>query len=194
VGVDRFGTEDFIMLKGYHIRIATPTDEAGVLAFQRTAVAHVPAGAYPAAILDAWWRTPTPDIGALLADRRYVVAERGDALAGGGGWAPHDCAPATALVVGLFVHPAHQGTGLGRRLMRVVERAAAEAGYHNLLAPAPLGTTEFYEQAGYVPAEFTAFPLEPGAQLECRKMWKRVDGDMAMAGRAAMIAGAAVSH
>ena len=70
-------------------------------------------------------RTNEAEIRDKLAFGRIIVAERDDRIVG---CAYLEIAPPTSYW-GLFaVHPSQQGTGLGRRLVRRVEREAQRAG------------------------------------------------------------------
>lgn len=53
------------------------------------------------------------------------------------------------VVRSVFVLPAVQGRGLGKALMRHVERVARDAGVQRLLVPASLTAVSFYAALGY---------------------------------------------
>jgi len=51
----------------------------------------------------------------------------------------------------VFVDPAHQGRGVGRRLLRALEEMAAAHGFGHLFLTASLNAVPFYRSAGYEP-------------------------------------------
>lgn len=53
------------------------------------------------------------------------------------------------VVRSVFVLPEMQGRGLGKALMKYVERVAHDAGVHRLLVPASLTAVSFYAALGY---------------------------------------------
>ncbi|WP_240320732.1 GNAT family N-acetyltransferase [Sphingomonas crusticola] len=56
----------------------------------------------------------------------------------------------------IYVHPEHQGAGIGRALLDALMRASAEAGFQRLFAvigdSANLGSIRLHERAGFTPA------------------------------------------
>jgi GNAT superfamily N-acetyltransferase len=73
--------------------------------------------------LAAWLENKTPEsiAGWIDAGRtRLLLAERGDALAAVGGWAPGSD-PAEGRIALLYAAPAHRGAGAGRALLARME-------------------------------------------------------------------------
>jgi GNAT superfamily N-acetyltransferase len=157
----------------YCIRRAVATDREAILAFQRAAIAHLPAESYPLSLRQAWWRTPDAELEAMIAAGRYFVAAWHGRLVAGAGWAPSDGRQPTAVVRAVFVDPAHHARGLGSRMMRLVEQAAAGAGYETILVPALPTAARFYERLGYVGEDVGALQAAPGVVIQCRRMWKQ---------------------
>jgi ribosomal protein S18 acetylase RimI-like enzyme len=58
-------------------------------------------------------------------------------------------APSEARIRQMAVSPAHQGNGLGRRLLREVEGTLRERGFRRLELSARTSATGFYEKLGY---------------------------------------------
>jgi GNAT superfamily N-acetyltransferase len=86
----------------------------------------------------------------LAAERYCLVAETADRIV------------ATAAldgdeIVTFFVDPAHQGGGIGSRLLEALEAFAREQGMEQLHVDASLTGTPFYERKGY---------LRTGAELD----------------------------
>ena len=57
--------------------------------------------------------------------------------------------PTEARIRQMAVSPAHQGNGLGRRLLREVEGRLRASGFHRLELSARTSATGFYEKLGY---------------------------------------------
>lgn len=81
-------------------------------------------------------------IGKLIETRLVLVALQGQQLLG------------TASLDGqvirtVFVDPAQQGKGIGRRLMAAIERLAQERGASELRVPSSLTAQGFYRQLGF---------------------------------------------
>lgn len=81
-------------------------------------------------------------IGKLIGTRLVLVALQGQQLLG------------TASLDGqvirtVFVDPAQQGKGIGRKLMAAIERLAQERGASELLVPSSLTAQGFYQQLGF---------------------------------------------
>lgn len=157
----------------YCIRKAVQQDRAAIVAFQRAAIAHLPTDCYPVQLLQAWWRNPDESLDAMIAAGRYFVAAYHGRLVGGAGWCPSDGRQPTAVVRAVFVDPAHHARGLGSRMVRQVEEAAAAGGYDTLLVPALLTAARFYERLGYVGDDIGGLQPAPGIVLRCRRMWKQ---------------------
>lgn len=115
--------------------------------------------AFAAEALDAGLRDPL---------RRFVLAERGAALLGFAELGlTSRLAPAGgtrgAELIRLYVQPAAQRTGLGRRLIRAAEALAAEAGLPALWLRAWDGNHSalaFYAREGYADIGATTFSFE----------------------------------
>ena len=87
-------------------------------------------------------------------DYWMTVARHGDTLAGYLAWERHPDHTSTHVVAHLrmiLVHPDHQGTGLGQRLMRGFEAAARAAGCTKVLFDVVVGSParRVYERQGY---------------------------------------------
>jgi GNAT superfamily N-acetyltransferase len=72
----------------------------------------------------------------------------------------------------VFVAPAVQGRGFGRRIMRHLEEAAARQGIKTVRLDASLPSKPFYERLGYVATEAASLPVDNGRRLDFFKMQK----------------------
>jgi GNAT superfamily N-acetyltransferase len=102
----------------------------------------------------------------LVADRSYLVARIGDAVAGCGGWSRRrtlfggdgyaaretgllDPASDAARIRAFFVGPGHARMGVGTALLAACETAAARAGFAEAALMATLPGVPFYAAHGY---------------------------------------------
>lgn len=114
---------------------------------------------YAAEAFDARLREP---------QRRFVLAERGDGLLGFAEVAlAAQPAPAGGIsgaeLIRLYVQPAAQGMGLGRRLIRAAEALASQAGRGALWLTAWDGNQRalaFYAREGYADVGATSYSFE----------------------------------
>lgn len=58
-----------------------------------------------------------------------------------------------ALLHGLYVHPSHQGRGLGTRLLDAVHDEMRRRGHLKAVARVQKTATGFFRSRGYVPAD-----------------------------------------
>jgi GNAT superfamily N-acetyltransferase len=119
----------------------------------------------------------------LIDDRTYFLVERDEQVVAAGGWSfrakscgrsglamnviPPRLNPvvAPAIVRNLFVHPAHARRGLGRRLLRASEAAAALAGFSSVELVALLPALAFYRACGYVVLDRSEVQFPDGSGL-----------------------------
>ncbi len=72
----------------------------------------------------------------------------------------------------VFVNPAFQKQGWGRRIMQHLEETAARAGVETVKLDASLPSKTFYDRLGYVMVEPAFLPVENGQRLNFFKMHK----------------------
>lgn len=103
-------------------------------------------------VLEEDWRDGTMRFEA--PGEALFAASRGGALAGLGGLTvdPYAEAERIGRVRRLYVAPPHRGHGLGRALLEVLIRHAAEHGFHSVRVRAPAAAGRFYEACGFLPA------------------------------------------
>lgn len=95
---------------------------------------------------------PSMSAEALLAraeSARYLVALEGDRIVGCGGLQPPEAGGCE--LVNVFVHPAFQGRGVGRRLVRALEERARALGVRRATLHASITALDFYRRLGYEP-------------------------------------------
>jgi putative acetyltransferase len=125
------------------VRPFEPADAPAVSALIATTMRRSSAADYPAERLEALIAYFTPEkLRHLATERQCLVALVGGGIVGTA--AREDGALAT-----FFVHPDHQGRGVGTRLLAPLEAAALAAGLTTLRVDASLGGAGFYERRGY---------------------------------------------
>ncbi len=72
----------------------------------------------------------------------------------------------------VFVNPALQKQGWGRRIMQNLEETAARAGVAIVKLDASLPSKAFYDRLGYVTVEPAFLPVENGRRLDFLRMQK----------------------
>jgi GNAT superfamily N-acetyltransferase len=129
----------------------------------------------------------------VIADGTYYVAQLDGQIVGSGGWSrrralhtPHDVAdgsdagelidPRTeaARIRGFFVHPDFAGRGIARRLMRLCEVEARQAGFSGLKLLATLTGVPLYRRCGFVGCALSAERLPDGTLVPLVHMTKRL--------------------
>lgn len=125
------------------IRLATKEDAAAISRIVITALRESNASDYPPEVIDRVEQSFTPEAVAALLDKRMVFVA-----------SLHSALIATASLDGdvvrsVFVDPAHQGNGVGRRLMETLHAQAINAGMAKLRVPSSLTAEDFYAGLGY---------------------------------------------
>ncbi|CAN5325968.1 GNAT family N-acetyltransferase [soil metagenome] len=113
----------------------------------------------------------------LVADRTYLVATIGDAIAGCGGWSRRrtlfggdryakresgllDPATEPARIRAFFVHPDHARKRVGSAILHACEDAARDAGFTATTLMATLPGVPFYTAHGYQAGEEATLDLD----------------------------------
>lgn len=107
----------------------------------------------------------------LIEDGTYLVAEKGGAIAGCGGWSRRatlyggdhseglrnpkllDPNREPAKIRAMYTHPDFARQGVGRLVLRKCEEAAAQNGFSTVELMATLSGERLYAASGYVPIE-----------------------------------------
>lgn len=76
-------------------------------------------------------------------------------------------------MVSLFVRPAYQGQGIGRRMVNEIERLAVRFGMRELRAEASLPSVDFYHACGYRAREGAVNQKDPRTGLNCLSMTRQ---------------------
>ena len=127
----------------YRIRHARHDDAAAISRVIIAALRESNAQDYSAEVIAQVEQHFSPDgVAAWLSTRTVFVAMRqGELIATAG--------LDGTVVRSLFVHPAHQGLGIGRSLIHAVHAAAAGQGIEVLRVPSSITAEGFYTALGY---------------------------------------------
>jgi len=127
----------------------------------------------------------------LIRDQTYFVVELAGRVAACGGWSKRktlfgsdhvtgkddaflDPATEAARIRAFFVHPEHARQGLGSRILRACEQAAAAAGFQSLELAATLTGEPLYRTHGFEAMRRFDVPLKNGASLPIVQMTKTI--------------------
>lgn len=125
----------------------------------------------------------------LVADRTYFIVERDGELAGCGGWSKRETLyggdhsagrsarlldPATepARVRAMYTHPDHVRQGVGKLILNLCERAAADAGFARVEMMATLAGEKLYSACGYTAVEQVSSEPIDGVTVPLVRMGK----------------------
>jgi GNAT superfamily N-acetyltransferase len=179
------------MSAGATLRRATPRDAPRLRAMHRASLTTLGAGAYSARQIEAFLDAFDTVDAALLADRTYMIAEVGDAIAASGGWTlrrpsydahlPDEALEAPpagrATIRAVFTHPRFVRQGLASSIVEICEgEAAARGNATRLDLCATLSGLQLYRKLGYRSEAPVSVPLSNGARFEAIYMTKSIAG------------------
>lgn len=175
-----------------HIRVATAEDLPAIRTLIPLSVRGLSGGYYtPEQIESAIRYVFGPDT-QLIADGTYLVAERGGAMAGCGGWSMRrtlyggdqakevedpllDPATEPARIRAFFVHPEHARRGVGSRIMDACVDAARAAGFCSLELASTLPGEPLYRAFGFETVEQINSTLPDGVKVRFIRMARLID-------------------
>ena len=88
------------------------------------------------------------------------------------GWLFMDGAPTTARIRKVFVHPGHAQSGIGRRMMGLVEHTAKLSGGEDFFVRANITAKGFYKRLGYSEIKPGTMEVGRGIKLPVMFMYK----------------------
>ena len=128
---------------GAHIRAFDTADATSVSSLISTTLRISNVTDYPEEFLSKVEASLTPpSLHELAKERVIFVAVEGNAIVG-------TASLGRDQVHAVFVHPARQGRGIGRRLMEAVESEAQARGERGLILYASVSAVPFYEANGW---------------------------------------------
>lgn len=131
------------------IALAGEADAAEIERVRVASLADVPEGVYTRRQIDAIAIHPKSDVDVMIRQGRYFVARHQGRIVGSGGWTSYATDPQAAVIRAVFVDPAYQGFGVGRRIIQTVEDATVTAGFVKIQVPAAMTARGFYRRLGY---------------------------------------------
>ena len=151
------------------IRRARQEDKDAIWRVHIDAIRGLCASHYEEEVIDVWvGRTRPEKYEESIDNCLFLVAEDEGGIVGFGVLNRE-----RAEIGGLYVSSAVAGRGVGRRLLRMLEDDAVEAGLRRLELYASLNAVRFYESAGYVAHESLTHQLRPGVERACVHMVKQ---------------------
>ena len=160
------------MTESFSIRLATTADTAAIAATMEASITELQRSFLTPAQI-AVSRAVMGLDQQLIADGTYYLVEKGDRLAGSGGWSrratlyggdhsislrdPRLLDPATgpARIRAMYTHPDFARQGVGTMVLETCEAAAVENGFHRFELMATLSGQPLYEACGYRAIERT---------------------------------------
>lgn len=145
------------------IRPAASADITAMWALRTRAVRLACASHYPPEVIAAWSATPLPAAyeGKVAAGGAVLAEEAGALL----GYAI--LIADSGEVDAVFVDPSSAGRGIGRALLRELERLAVACAAPPLHLYASLNAVRFYRSAGYLPIRDHRYAHPSGLLLDC---------------------------
>ncbi|WP_420430164.1 GNAT family N-acetyltransferase [Kordiimonas sp.] len=127
----------------------------------------------------------------LIEDGTYYAILDSDEIVGCGGWSRRatlyggnhtkgrnarllDPKTEAARIRAMYTHPAHARRGIGRLIMELCEKKAAEEGFTRYELMATLSGEPLYRSCGYKPIVHENVPTSSGITVPLIKMGKRI--------------------
>ena len=151
-------------------RTATRADIPFLWDLRTRAVRETCGSHYTDELLAKWAAAPMPASMPRMVEAGWALAAEDE----GGliGYAMVDLE--LGEVDAVFVDPAHQGRGVGRRLLRAMEEMAAAHGFGRVFLTASLNAVPFYRGAGYEPVRHELHGHRSGLIIPAAYMEKRL--------------------
>jgi putative acetyltransferase len=165
--VERKGRASSTRSRLVAIRPLRTADLDTIGAIQEASILALGAATYGRAQLEAWARFGWLYRHQLLQDPGgFFVAELPDRLVGVGGWSPDGQAAELAWLRYVFVHPDAAGSGIGRRLVEVIEAAARADGRTGFRVWSSLNAAGFYSAQGYQRVRQGRMPVTAAIEID----------------------------
>ncbi|HYR11378.1 MAG TPA: GNAT family N-acetyltransferase [Longimicrobium sp.] len=179
------------MTDAVRVRVATEEDLPAIRDLIPRSVRGLSAGYYTPREIESSIRYVFGPDTQLIADGTYFVAERGDAVAGCGGWSARrtlyggdqakdaddprlDPATEPARIRAFFVHPDHARRGVASAIYDACVAAARTAGFRSLELMATLPGEPLYRTFGFHPVEQVESILPDGVPIRFVRMAREI--------------------
>lgn len=132
------------------IRRFEESDAAAVSELIRTTLQTSNAQDYPAEMIDALVTRETPEYILQRASWTHFYVVKDDSrIIGCGAIGPYWDKPDESSLFTIFVHPEHQGQGIGRAIMETLEKDEFALRAKRIEIPASITGLPFYQKMGY---------------------------------------------
>jgi len=160
------------------LRPAVPGDAAAMVEVHHAAVTAVDRRHYGDEVLAAWSPPPDSSRRDWLADLIGQASTLCTVAVADDGTIVGFCIalPEQALLRALYVHPACNGQGVGRELLRDMEARCRALGIKLLELNASHNAEAFYRRSGYQPQDAVTQPLNGTVSMTATRMVKRLTG------------------
>ena len=101
----------------------------------------------------------SPDYTSTLQSQSLLTAWYDDELVATSGWLPADDSGMSARITAVFVSPLYTRMGVGRRMVRAIERKAGAAGFQSFSARVLPPALPFFEAMGYQRSSLGVFTV-----------------------------------
>ncbi|WP_262692926.1 GNAT family N-acetyltransferase [Kordiimonas aestuarii] len=169
-------------------RVATHSDIPALTDIMNASIASLQQGFLSPRQVEASFELMGMDT-QLIDDGTYYAIMDGDEIVGCGGWSrratlyganhtkgrdatlldPHTDA---ARIRAMYTHPGHARRGIGRLIMNLCEKKAAEEGFTRYELMATLSGEPLYRACGYLPVVHEVVPTSMGVAVPLIKMEK----------------------
>lgn len=151
------------------IRKARRDDAQAVWDLRNAAILAECGSHYSPAELEIWTAGEmTEDFAQAVDDYWYVATSDGRVVGTG------TIALASGKVDAIFVQPDRMRTGIGRQMLRHLEKLALQAGLTELSLDATLNAAPFYRACGFVGDRVAKYESPRGIDLDCIPMTKKL--------------------
>ncbi len=150
------------------IRRAKPEDAVKISNSHTASIRGLCTKDYNARQIAAWSNRKADSYrNAMATGETMFVAQVGERIAG-------FSATRDGVIRAVYVRPRFGGRGIGKELLRAVEKAAAKAGFASVKLSSSLTAHSFYQAQGYQTLRKTEFRFRDGTPVPCINMKKRL--------------------
>lgn len=153
----------------YRIVKAKYSDAEAALEIRRAAILTQCIGHYPLDIVTEWAGVKLSDEFAHSVAKDFYLAKYGDQIVGTG-----MINIKTGKIDAIFVHPDHMHKGVGKKIIRFLERVGLNHGLKTLTLQSTLNAAEFYRACGFVGNELDTYTTARGVSIDCIPMAKAI--------------------
>lgn len=183
-------SDNAIPVSPFTYRVATHDDVPELTTIMHASIASLQAGFLMPEQIEASFELMGMDT-QLIKDGTYFAILDGNEFVGCGGWSKRatlfganhtkgrdasllDPKKDAARIRAMYTHPGHARRGIGRLIMNLCEKKAAEAGFRRYELMATLSGEPLYRACGYLPVVYENVETSNGVKVPLIKMEKHV--------------------